>query len=91
MSKASPIDQQKIINQLSFWLESSAIKDDSLLEKELTDPIIEGNPLQTNTVKIIDLDYNPDGSDIDNESIELLLMSGDQINLDNYILQYIKD
>ncbi len=91
MSKASSLDEQRILNQLSFWMEGSDVDDESLIEPEPTDPITVVNPMQTNTIKIIELDYNPAWSDRGNESITLLLMSGSQIDLSNYILQYTKD
>jgi len=91
MSKASILDQENILNQLSFWIDDSEVVDDSLLEEDPIDPIKTKNPLQTNTIKIIDIDYNPDWSDKDNESITLLLLTWSQIDLSNYILQYTKD
>lgn len=95
MSKSSILDQQNILNQLSFRIDDTDqndLPDDSTNSwsgSNWNDDI--SNPLQTNFIKIIDIDYNPDGSDRDNESITLLLMSWSQVDLSDYILQYIKD
>ncbi len=84
MSKASEQDEQNIADQLSFRID----EEETILPEE---PDLPPNPMQTNTIKITDIDYNPDGSDIWNESVYLLLLSGTQVNLSTYILQYIKD
>ncbi|HKL44353.1 MAG TPA: thermonuclease family protein, partial [Candidatus Absconditabacterales bacterium] len=84
MSKASEKDQQNILDQLSFRVDEEEI---TVLE----DPILPQNPMQTNTIKITDIGYNPDGSDKDNETITLLLLSGTQVDLSTYKIQYIKD
>jgi len=53
MSKASEKDQQNILDQLSFRVDEEEI---TVLE----DPILPQNPMQTNTIKITDIGYNPD-------------------------------
>gem|GEM_PF-3118799 len=68
MSKASQKDEENIQNQLSF-----RIDEEEIIIPEL--PEIPSNPLQTNQIKITHIDYNPDGSDKDNETITLLLLS----------------
>jgi hypothetical protein len=53
MSKASEKDEQNILNQLGFWVD----------EKEIIPPeevSLPSNPMQTNTIKITNIDYNPD-------------------------------
>ncbi|HRX63536.1 MAG TPA: thermonuclease family protein [Candidatus Absconditabacterales bacterium] len=84
MSKASQKDEENIQNQLSF-----RIDEEEIIIPEL--PEIPSNPLQTNQIKITHIDYNPDGSDKDNETITLLLLSGGQIDLSDYTIQYVKD
>jgi len=84
MSKASQKDEENIQNQLSF-----RIDEEEIIIPEL--PEIPSNPLQTNQIKITHIDYNPDGSDKDNETITLLLLSWGQIDLSDYTIQYVKD
>jgi len=89
ISKANEIDEQNILNQLDFWIDNA---EDDLLEEE-TDVVVEDdiNVFQTNTIKITDIDYDPPWADKDNESISLLLLSGNQVDLSEYIVQYKKD
>ena len=49
------------------------------------------NLLQTNTIKIIDIDYDPAWADWDNESVTLLLLTWFQVDLSNYKFYYTKD
>jgi hypothetical protein len=53
MSKASEKDEQNVFDQLSFWVD----EEETILPEEQELP---QNPLQTNTIKITNIDYNPD-------------------------------
>ena len=89
MSKANSIDEENILNQLEFWIDNT---EDELLEEETELPIKEElNVSQTNTIKITNIDYDPPWADKDNESISLLLLTGGQLDLSEYIIQYQKD
>jgi endonuclease YncB( thermonuclease family) len=86
MIKASEKDEQNILNQLKFRInEDEEIEDEDNI---LPEP---NNLLQTNIIKIIDIDYDPPWSDVDNETITLLLLTWNSIDLSNYTLQYTKD
>ncbi len=84
MSKASDLDEQNIADQLSFRID----EEETIVPEE---PVLPSNPMQTNTIKITDIDYNPDWLDKDNETITLLLLSWTQVDLSKYKIQYIKD
>jgi hypothetical protein len=53
MSKSSDLDEQNITDQLSFRIDEEEI----VVPEE---PDMPPNPMQTNTIKITDIDYNPD-------------------------------
>ena len=47
--------------------------------------------INTNNIKIIDVDYDPSWADGDNESVTLLLLTWTQVNLSGYKFYYTKD
>ncbi len=101
LTKATAQDEQNILNQLTFreeldneeWIINNEEWEDELGE-EIENPNNTWNNenlFQTNLIKIIDIDYDPAWADWDNESVTLLLLSGDQVNLSWYTFYYTKD
>ena len=94
LTKASAQDEENIRNQLTFWedLYSEEWEDEEwVFEDETENPSNTWNSLQTNTIKIIDIDYDPEWADWDNESVTLLLLTWTQVDLSDYKFYYTKD
>ena len=99
LTKATAQDEQNILNQLVFREELDEWIDDEWSNDEWDDE--QENPnntwnndenfFQTNLIKIIDIDYDPAWADWDNESVTLLLLTWDYVNLSGYNFYYIKD
>ncbi|HPC34247.1 MAG TPA: thermonuclease family protein, partial [Candidatus Absconditabacterales bacterium] len=87
MSKASETDEENIQNQLEFWIDI----DEEEIDEELEEEVFTGNIASLKNIKIKHIDYDPPGSDKDNETITLLLLTGTQVDLSQYTLQYIKE
>ncbi|HOQ79112.1 MAG TPA: thermonuclease family protein, partial [Candidatus Absconditabacterales bacterium] len=87
MSKASETDEENIQNQLEFWIDI----DEEEIDEELEEEVFTGNIASLKNIKIKHIDYDPPGSDKDNETITLLLLTGTQVDLSKYTLQYIKE
>ncbi len=93
MIKASAQDEENIRNQLTFRedLYSEEWEDEEWTVDETENPNNTWNSLQTNTIKIIDIDYDPAWADWDNESVTLLLLTWTQVDLSDYKFYYTKD
>ena len=95
LTKATAQDEQNILNQLTFWedLESEEeLGDEESQEQENPNNTWNNeNLLQTNLIKIIDIDYDPAWADWDNESVTLLLLTWDYVDLSGYNFSYTKD
>ena len=95
LTKATAQDEQNILNQLTFWedLESEEeLGDEESQEQENPNNTWNNeNLLQTNLIKIIDIDYDPTWADWDNESVTLLLLTWDYVDLSGYNFYYTKD
>ncbi len=98
LTKASVQDEENIKNQLKFWedLNEENISDDEDIEEKEEDDeqknkTNDENIFQTNVIKIVDIDYDPPGADWNNESVTLLLLSGDFVDLSGYNFYYTKD
>jgi len=97
LTKATAQDEENIRNQLTFredlyseeWEEWE--NEEWIVEDEPEIPNNTWNSLQTNTIKIIDIDYDPAWSDWDNESVTLLLLTWSQVDLSDYKFYYTKD
>lgn len=94
LTKATAQDEENIRNQLTFRedLYSEEWEDEEWMVDEIENPNNTwNNSLQTNTIKIIDIDYDPAWADWDNESVTLLLLTWTQVDLSNYKFYYTKD
>ena len=102
LTKATAQDEQNILNQLSFreeldsdieWDETPQGGEDWEEEENENQNNTWNNEnlLQTNLIKIIDIDYDPAWADWDNESVTLLLLTWDYIDLSGYNFYYTKD
>ena len=95
LTKATAQDEQNIFNQLTFREELES--EEELDEEERNEPENPNNTwnnenlLQTNLIKIIDIDYDPAWVDWDNESVTLLLLTWDYADLSWYNFYYTKD
>ncbi|MCK9466834.1 MAG: thermonuclease family protein [Candidatus Absconditabacterales bacterium] len=89
MSKATEQDEENIKNQLDFRIDNQL--DGEEFEEDLEEENLTGDIVPLKNIKIKHIDYDPPGSDKDNETITLLLLTGTQIDLSQYTLQYIKD
>lgn len=95
LTKATVQDEQNILNQLTFREELES--EEELDEEEWNEPENLDNTwnnenlLQTNLIKIIDIDYDPAWADWDNESVTLLLLTWDYADLSWYNFYYTKD
>ena len=87
MSKASETDEENIQNQLEFWIDI----DEEEIDEELEEEVFTWNIASLKNIKIKHIDYDPPWSDKDNETITLLLLTGTQVDLSQYTLQYIKE
>jgi hypothetical protein len=56
----------------------------------LEEELFTWNIASLKNIKIKHIDYDPPWSDKDNETITLLLLTGTQVDLSQYTLQYIK-
>lgn len=93
LTKANSTDEQNIKNQLSFWEDLNDeewTNEEWIIDDEWNENLIE-NVLQTNIIKILNIDYDPAWADWDNETITLKLLTWSQINLSGYNLYYTKD
>lgn len=95
LTKATAQDEQNILNQMTFWeeLESEEELDDeeSQEQENPNNTWNNENLLQTNLIKIIDIDYDPAWADWDNESVTLLLLTWNYVDLSGYNFSYTKD
>jgi len=97
LTKATIQDEENIANQLTFWENLSSEEWDE--EENISDePEILSNTwdtnenlFQTNLIKIIDIDYDPTWADWDNESVTLLLLTWNYVDLSGYNIYYTKD
>ena len=100
LTKATAQDEQNILNQLTFREELESEDEEEIINNEEWED--EGNEnhnntwnnenlLRTNLIKIIDIDYDPAWADWDNESVTLLLLTWDYVDLSGYNFYYTKD
>ena len=92
LTKATAQDEQNILNQLTFREDLYSEEEwESEEWEEQENPNNTWNSLQTNTIKIINIDYDPAWADWDNESVTLLLLTWTQVDLSDYKFYYTKD
>lgn len=94
LTKATAQDEENIRNQLTFREDLYSEEwetEEWTVEDEFEISNNTWNLLQTNTIKIIDIDYDPAWADWDNESVTLLLLTWTQVDLSDYKFYYTKD
>ena len=92
LTKATAQDEENIWNQLTFREDLYSEEEwESEEWEEQENPNNTWNSLQTNTIKIINIDYDPAWADWDNESVTLLLLTWTQVDLSDYKFYYTKD
>ena len=100
LTKYTAQDEQNILNQLTFredideneeWITNNEEWEEWDEVENQNNTWNNENFLQTNLIKIIDIDYDPAWSDGDNESVTLLLLTGNFVDLSGYNFYYTKD